>query len=205
MIRNMLVYSHIKKFIQYTIIMLFGMVIFVSCENDMKDIDRLANIKQEEEVNISKHVTVIYSDSSLVKAQMTSPEMREYTDSVRMGNIEFPKGILIIFYGPDKKETQRIKSDYAIQKPAQGLTEFRKNVVVNMQDGSVIKTEQLFYDEKNAKYYNTVPIVFDFKDSRGSLYATSFESDLNFNAIDGESMTGYIIPTENSAFPSFGN
>lgn len=173
-----------------------------ACVNDMKDIERIANIQEEEAVDISKNVKVIYSDSAQVKAELKAPEMRTYHDT--SSNFEFKKGVEIVFFGEDGEEAQRIKSDYAIQRQSVGLTEFRYNVVVTMADGSVIKTEELFHDEKGERYYNTVPIVFLFNDDRGNLQASSFTSDLDFKKIDGENMTGYYIPSQDSQFPSFG-
>ncbi|MFD1769496.1 LPS export ABC transporter periplasmic protein LptC [Sphingobacterium suaedae] len=183
------------------VLLLLGAGIFNACENDLKDVEKIANIQQEENVNISKDVTVVYSDSAIVKAELTSPELREYPDSV--GIFEFRKGVLIRFFDDTGKESQRIKSDIAKRREKDGLTEFHKNVVVNMADGSVIKTEELFYDEKKQIYYNSVPITFDFKDQRGSLQATSFISDTQFKKIDGQNMTGFYIPTGEQQFPSF--
>lgn len=73
-----------------------GALLFFSCENDLKEVDRIANIKAEENVNISKHVNVIYSDSAVVKAELTGPELREYPDST--GKFEFRKGVLVRFF-----------------------------------------------------------------------------------------------------------
>lgn len=181
---------------------MIGAILFLSCENDLREVDRIANIKAEENVNISKHVTVIYSDSARVKAELTSPELREYPDST--GSYEFKKGVVIRFFDELGKESQRVKADYAIQNSNTGLTTFRKNVVVNMSDGSIIKTEELFFDEKKEIYYNTVPITFDFKDQRGSLYALSFTSDSQFKHIEGQNMTGFFIPSGQSQMPAFG-
>ncbi|HLT86575.1 MAG TPA: LPS export ABC transporter periplasmic protein LptC [Sphingobacterium sp.] len=194
---------HIKKKLSLTIYVLLGAILFVACENDLRDVEKIANIQQEENVNISKDVTVIYSDSARVKAELTAPELREYPDSIAM--YEFQKGVLIRFFDEEGKESQRIRSEYAIQKINEGLTEFRKNVVVNMVDGSIIKTEELYFDEKKNIYYNTVPITFDFKDQRGSLQATSFISDSDFKKIDGQNMTGFFIPSSDQQLPSFGN
>ncbi|HLS95528.1 MAG TPA: LPS export ABC transporter periplasmic protein LptC [Sphingobacterium sp.] len=182
---------------------LLGAIAFVACENDLRDVEKIANIQQEENVNISKDVTVIYSDSAVVKAELTGPELREYPDSI--GLFEFRKGVLIRFFDENGQESQRIKSDMATRKEKEGLTVFRKNVVVNMADGSIIKTEELFYDEKKQIYYNTVPITFDFKDQRGSLQATSFISDTDFKKIDGQNMTGFYIPSGDQQLPSFGH
>ncbi len=172
----------------------------------MKDINAIENIQQEEAVDIYKDVKIIYSDSAIVKAQLTGPELKIYHDTTagRNNNYEFEKGLQIIFYDADGKETQRIRSDYGLQRAKEGITEFRKNVVINMADGSVIKSEEIFYDENQKIYYNTVPITMDFKDARGSLQATSFKSDTDFRNIQGENMTGFIIPSGESQIPSFG-
>lgn len=195
----------IKILLRIPLVMLCitGVYALTSCENDLKDVEKIANIKPEENVNISRHVAVMYSDSAIVKAELTAPELREYPDST--GMYEFKKGVVIRFFDATGKESQRIKADYAMQRNNEGLTVFRKNVVVNMTDGSIIKTEELFYDEKKKKYYNSVPITFEFKDERGSLQATSFISDTEFKHIDGQNMNGFYIPTSENQLPRFGN
>ncbi len=183
-----------------------GIFLFTACENEMKDINAIENIQQEEAVDLYKDVKIIYSDSAVVKAQLTGPEMKIYHDTTqgKNNNYEFEKGLQIIFYDADGKETQRIRSDYGIQRAKEGITEFRKNVVINMADGSVIKSEEIFYDENQKIYYNSVPITMDFKDARGSLQALSFKSDTEFKNIQGEQMTGFVIPSSSSNIPSFG-
>ncbi len=187
--------------IQFIFATLVGILLFYSCENDLKDINEIENIQKEEAVDISKDVRIIYSDSAVVKAELTGPELRIYHDST--GNYEFQKGLQIIFFDTEGKETQRIKSDYGVQRSTVGITEFRKNVVINMADGSVIKTEELFYDENKKEYYNSVPIFMEFTDSRGNIQATSFRSDVDFKNIRGESMTGFTIPGSDQV-PTFG-
>ncbi len=198
-----------KKYYSTPLLLLLAIGVFLlsSCENDLREVNKIENIQQEEAVDISKDVKIILSDSAVVKAQLTGPEMRVYHDTTgnKNSNYEFQKGILIIFYDSEGKESQRIKSDYGKQRVLDGITEFKKNVVVNMSDGSVIKTEELYYDEKKKIYYNEVPISFEFKDARGNLQATSFTSDTEFRNINGQNMTGFYISSGNSLLPSFGN
>ena len=194
---------HITKSLSLTLYASLGAFVFIACENDLRDVEKIANIQQEENVNVSKDVTVIYSDSARVKAELTAPELREYPDSIAM--YEFKEGVLIRFFDEKGVESQRIRSEYALQKQNEGLTEFRRNVVVNMADGSVIETEELYFDEKKNIYYNTVPITFQFKDQRGDLQATSFVSDADFKKIDGQNMTGFFVPSNDQQLPSFGN
>ncbi|MVZ64822.1 LPS export ABC transporter periplasmic protein LptC [Sphingobacterium sp. DK4209] len=198
----------IKKFhvLPLTIILL-GAILSFACENDLKDIDRIANIKKEEAVDISKHVTVIYSDSARVKAELTAPEMRVYHDTTNrnQGDYEFKKGVKIIFFDEEAKENQRITSNYAKQYAKTGIIEFRNNVVLIMENGSIVKTEELFYDEKNSKYYNTQPISIEFTDGRGHMQGTSFTSDSNFNDVEFQGSTGLYYLNSNQQLPGFGN
>lgn len=179
-----------------------GAIFFTACEPDLKEVDRIANLKKEEAVDISRHVNVIYSDSTVVKAEMSAPEMRIKHDSTQV--YEFPQGIKIIFYDKDVRETQRITSDYAIQHEAAKTTTFKKNVVVTMADGSIIKTDEIIYDEANESFYNHIPITAYFKDNRGNLQGSSFTSDKNFKKINIQNSTGVMIVKDNSMFPSFG-
>ncbi|GEM69456.1 hypothetical protein SMI01S_30620 [Sphingobacterium mizutaii NBRC 14946 = DSM 11724] len=192
----------ISRILPLTIVLL-GAILSIACENDTKDIDRLANIKQEEAVDISKDVTVVYSDSAKVKAELKAPEMRVYHDST--GNYEFKKGVLIIFFDDQAKEMQRVTSEYALQKRIEGLTEFRKNVVITKVDGTIIKTEELIYDEKNKKYYGSQPITAEYNDGRTSAQGTSFTADADFNDIRFMNGTAIHIPSADSQLPSFGN
>lgn len=191
-----------KKLSLPLLVYLLGAMLFMACENDLKDVAKVANIQDEEQVNISTDVTVIYSDSAVVKAELKSAELREYPDSI--GFYEFQKGVVIRFFDPDGSESQRVVSDYAIQRTKEGLTEFRKNVVITRADGSVIKTEELFFDEPSNKYYNTVPITFDLKDGRGAFQATSFTSDGSFKKIDGQNATALYYFSDSQQLPSFG-
>ena len=186
---------------------LLGILLFFSCENDINEVNKIENIQEEEAVDISKEVKIIYSDSATLKAQLSGPEMRIYHDTTgnRNSNYEFKKGLQIIFYDAQGVESQRIKSDYGIQRAKENIIEFKKNVVITMANGSIIKTEEFFYDQTNKKYYNTVPITFEMKDGRGNFQGTSFTSDSDFNNIKAENMFGYYLPSNQSAFPSFGN
>lgn len=164
----------------------FAMLAFVAvgvlsaCETDLKEVDRIAAIQAEEPVDISLGVTVIYSDSAMVKAEMTAPEMRYY--NTEEPYYEFQQGITIVFYDESKVETQRITSDYAIQKETEELIEFRRNVVVTRADGTVIKTEELIHDQKENTFYNHVTIIASFNEG-DNLQGDYFRSNGDFTDI----------------------
>lgn len=174
--------------------------LFTACETDLKEVDRIAAIQAEEPVDISQGVTVVYSDSAMVKAQMTAPEMRHY--NVEEPYYEFQKGVTIVFYDENSTETQRITADYAVQKEVQELIEFRGNVVITRADGSIIKTEELIHDQQANTFYNHVPIEAHFKDGRGNFMGTSFTSDATFENIEVQNATGLYLLEDGQA-PTF--
>ncbi|GGG73635.1 hypothetical protein GCM10007415_01250 [Parapedobacter pyrenivorans] len=190
----------VGKIFRMTLPASLGVILLASCETDLKEVDRIAAIQAEEPVDISQGVTVVYSDSALVKAQMTAPEMRHY--NVEKPYYEFQKGVTIIFFDDIGAETQRITSDYAIQKETEELTEFRGNVVITRADGSIIKTEELIYDQKANTFYNHVPIEAYFKDGRGNFMGSSFTSDASFENIEVQNSTGLYI-FEDGEGPAF--
>lgn len=180
-----------KNIVRFAACVSIGITLLTSCETDLKEVDRIAAIQAEEPVDISQHVTVIYSDSALVKAKMTAPEMRHY--NVEKPYYEFQKGVTIIFYDENGAETQRITADYAIQKEAEELTEFKRNVVITRADGAIIKTEELIHDQKANTFYNHMPIEAHFKDGRGNFMGSSFHADGNFENIEVQNSTGLYL------------
>ncbi len=178
---------------------LLSIMLLAACETDLKEVDRIAAIQAEEPVDISLGVTVVYSDSALVKAQMSAPEMRYY--HVEEPYYEFQKGVTIVFYDENSVETQRITSDYAIQKEAEELIEFRGNVVITRADGSIIKTEELIHDQKANTFYNHVTITVYFKDG-DNLQGDYFKSNGDFTDVYIHNSTAlhYLKPGQGPAF-----
>lgn len=163
------------------------MLLFAACETDLSEVDRIASIQEEEPVDISYGITVIYSDSARVKAQLVSEEMRQY--NVDDPYIEFQKGVTIVLYDDNGEETQRISSDYARQFEQRGITEFKQNVVVTMASGATIHTEEVIRDENENIYYNHVPLTYYSADRQSNFQGSSFRSDGNFDNIDVENST----------------
>lgn len=176
---------------------LFGMALALllglsACETDLTEVDRIASIQEEEPVDISYGITVIYSDSARVKAKLEAEEMRQY--SVEDPYTEFQKGITIILYDENGEESQRITSEYARQFDQRGITEFKNNVVVTLSSGAEIHTEEVIRDENENTYYNHVPLTYYSPDRLSNFQASSFRSDGNFENIDVENSTFLYVP-----------
>lgn len=160
--------------------------LFSSCENDLQEVERFSSQNIEDPVDISYGVTVIYSDSAVVKAQMTSPEMKHF--NTKEPYYEFPQGGLLILYDKDQQETERVTCNYAIQRENTGITELRKNVIVNRTDGLTIKSEELIWDENKNIFYSDLPVTLIRK---GTVqHGTSFWANGDFSIVEATSLVG---------------
>ncbi|QNL51218.1 LPS export ABC transporter periplasmic protein LptC [Olivibacter sp. SDN3] len=155
-----------------------ALIFFSSCENDLKEVERIANIDAEEPIDISYGVSVLYSDSAVVKAKLISTEMIKH--NVDSPFYEFPKDVLLIFYDKDKKEERRVTSKYGLYFEKKNLVELRHDVVVTMADGTIFKSEELFWDNDKRIFYNKLPLTITSPDG-SMLEGNYFEADENFD------------------------
>lgn len=169
---------HATMTFKQIMVALFFIVLSMSaCENDLKEVERIANIEAEEPIDISYGVNVIYSDSALVKAKLISSEMIKH--NIDSPFYEFPKDVLLIFYDKDKKEERRVTSKYGLYFEKKDLVELRHNVVVTMADGTIFKSEELFWDNNKRIFYNKLPLTVTTPNG-DVMEGNFFEADENF-------------------------
>jgi len=164
-------------FNQIVVLLFFTVLLLSACENDLKEVERIAHIEAEEPVDISYGVTVVYSDSAWVKAKLISSKMIKH--NIDSPFYEFPKDVLLIFFDKNKKEERRVTADYGLYYEKKDLVELRHHVVVKMADGTVFKSEELFWDNTKRIFYNNLPLTV--KTPNGDVFeGTSFEADETF-------------------------
>lgn len=158
-------------------LLLFGVsLLLLACVNDLKEIERVSSMSETPQ-DISLGVELIYSDSAVVKAKMVSSKMIHHGDT--NAYYEFPDDVLVIFYDETQKEARRVTSKYGIYREKQQLVELRNNVVATMADGTVFRSEELYWDDKRRMFYNTLPLTIT-SPSGDIVEGTSFESDEDF-------------------------
>jgi LPS export ABC transporter protein LptC len=133
------------------------MLLISACENSLNDIQKIASKEENRPISRSTGVDVIYSDSAKVKAHLTAPLMIEFEDTPKPYK-EMPKGVKIIFYDANLKETGNIVSDYAVNREKENIIEFRKNVVATNAQGQIFKSEELIYNMNTKKMYSKLPV-----------------------------------------------
>jgi len=185
------------KLFNYILFLALTGVLFISCENDLREVEKISSKAPSIKVDTTRGVTVIYSDSAVVKAKLSAPIL--YTYNTSQPKYEFVKGVTIIFFDDQQKESSRVVSDYAVRKENEKIVELRKNVVVTNIKGDTFKSEELLWDEKLKKFYSR-QLVYITKPDGTSLAGTGFESDETFLNPKIESASGTLATGDKLTF-----
>lgn len=161
--------------------------LFASCENDLKDVEKISKKISEIPVDKSIGVEVIYSDSAKVKAKLITPELLHF--KTEKPYYEMKKGIIVIFYDENRKESSRVTADYAIRRENEKVTELKKNVVATNAKGETFKSEELIWDEfKNQ--FSSNQMVSITSPNGDVLYGSGFTANQNFSPYRVRQATG---------------
>lgn len=174
-----------------------GCLVLISCENDLKDIEKISSRSTKVSADTSKGVEVIFSDSALVKGKLITPLLLHYNTATPY--YEMPNSLTVIIYDVNQQESSRIIADNGIWREDKKLIELRKNVVVTTKKGDTFKSEELFYDQAKQIFYSN-QLVNITKPDGTSIYGTQFQSDQNFDNPVINNATGSLATGNNLAF-----
>lgn len=149
-----------------------------SCENDLKDVEKIAGKGQSPQIDKSYGVEILYSDSAVVKAKVITPLL--ITHKIDSLYYEMPKGATVIFFDENQKESSRIVSDYAVLHEHTKVVEMRHNVVGTSIRGDVFKSDELIWDPRQSKpIYSTKPVTIT-QPNGNIIFGSGFSSPENF-------------------------
>lgn len=120
-----------------------------------------------------------YYSSHKMQTTVTAPVADNYT-SARQPYMEFPKGVKVVFYDEELRESSSITADYAVYYNKKKMWEARKNVVIVGETGARLLTEQIFGDEQRQKVFSVKKVTVIDPDSTVIVGKQGFESDMAF-------------------------
>jgi len=169
-------------------------MLLTACENDLKKVQQISAKELNTHVDSSIGVDVIYSDSAVVKARLTTPLLLDY--KIAKPYREMPKGIKIIFFDKNLQPQSTVVSDYAITSDGDKTITLKRHVVVNNTSGDNIKSEELVWDQVKKIIYSNQPVVLSKADGTVLNY-TNFTSNENFTDYNGQGGHGTIVTKGN--------
>ncbi|MES3016305.1 MAG: LPS export ABC transporter periplasmic protein LptC [Bacteroidota bacterium] len=171
-------------------------ILLSACENNLKDVEQISAKKLSVPVDKSTGVTVLYSDSGFVKAKMITPEYLHYKTAKPY--IEMKKGVTVIFYDPEQRETSRVRSDYAIRRENEKLVELKRNVVATNERGQTFKSEELIWDETKGRFFSNQ--LVSITSQGNTLFGNNFWANQDFSYYEIVQASGDLSLTEKQGF-----
>jgi len=170
----------------------FIVLAMASCESNFRDVQRINSVAFSP-VGRSENINLKYTDSGKVKAILVSPLMLDYSN-LEYGFNEFPRGVNVTLID-DQQKNSYIVSDYAITYADTDIIDLQGNVKITSNDGSVLATQQLYYDQKNEWFYTEKR--FKFTDGKGGmLEGPGIDFNKDFTIMNTQRNTGQINNVE---------
>lgn len=132
------------------IVTAFVVTMFFSCENNLGELQKL-NLQEKFPVGEAENFKLTYTDSTRVKAILTSPLNYDYGNQ-EFSYSEFPKGLHLDFYDDEQRKNE-VDAKYGILYNETDLIELRDSVVIKTYDGKILKTDKLYWDQKSEWIY----------------------------------------------------
>ncbi|MEN8136820.1 MAG: LPS export ABC transporter periplasmic protein LptC [Bacteroidota bacterium] len=187
--------TYIYNIVLKSIVALLGVTVLFSCENNMKEIDKLNETRINTDNNI-EGLDMIYTDSGIVKLRMKAP-LAIFHEEKEEPFKEFPKGIEVFFFKDRDTLVQNyLRANYGINYEKKDLSEVRGDVVVINDNGDTLKTEKMFWDSKKKIIYSDELVRIIQKD-QVIIGEGGFEADEDFSYYKIKNSSGDISVDDN--------
>jgi len=179
---------------KHFILILFSALIvtlFLGCESNFKEVQK-SNFSEFVPSGEAEKINLKYTDSGRITAILVSPKMMEYA-TVAFPFTDFPKGVDVTLYDKNNKRTI-ILADYATSYKSTNIIDLKGNVTISSQDGQILETDQLYFDQKNEWFFTEKS--FKFTDPKGTSNGQGIDFSKDFKVINSQKITGEIESDE---------
>lgn len=133
-------------------------------------------------------INLKYTDSGRITANLISPKMLDYA-TVEYPFTEFPNGMHLTLFDKNGKETY-IDAKYAISHKTTNIIDLQGDVKISNQNGEVLETEQLYYDQKNEWFFTEKK--FKFTSPKGVSYGEGIDFSKDFKKVNSQKISGQV-------------
>lgn len=131
----------------------------ISCSNNIKEVrDFLAD--KNLPIGVAENIKMVYKDSGNITRKILSPLVYDFSNRENHPYSEFPEGLHITkIY--ENGDSTTVKGKYAISYNKTQVSELRDQVVViNHAANYILKTSQIFWDQKNRYFLTEKQFIF---------------------------------------------
>ncbi|GAA4031530.1 LPS export ABC transporter periplasmic protein LptC [Flavobacterium cheonhonense] len=165
---------------------LFGLAV-ASCESNFKEVQKMG-LSEFTPSGDADSINLKYTDSGRITANLISPKMLDYA-TVAYPFTEFPNGMHLTLFDKNGKQTY-IDAKYAISHKTTNIIDLQGNVKISNQNGELLETEQLYYDQKNEWFFTEKK--FKFTSPKGVSYGEGIDFSKDFKKVNSQKISGQV-------------
>jgi len=129
---------------------LFLGMMFIRCQNNRDEIMAIGK-KTVMPSLVGYGLTMLYSDSSILKMKLETPEIQKFEKDIKEPVTIMPRGLFVTFYDNKGLQTSTLKGDYGVKYEYSQRMEAKRNVEVVNIKGEKLNTSHLFWDGNKKK------------------------------------------------------
>ncbi|MCF6131010.1 LPS export ABC transporter periplasmic protein LptC [Flavobacterium wongokense] len=179
-----------RNSIPFGLAILFCLAI-TGCESNFRDVQKMG-FSEFSPSGDADGINLKYTDSGRITANLVSPKMLDYA-TVQYPFTEFPQGMHLTLYDKNGKETY-IDARYAVSHKATNLIDLQDHVKISNQNGEMLETEQLYYDQKNEWFFTEKK--FKFTSPKGVSYGEGIDFSKDFKKVNSQKISGEVQSSE---------
>ncbi len=183
--------AFLKKNKVFQVVTIVAVLFFMSCESKFKEVQK-NNFLDFVPSSNADIINLKYTDSGRITAVLLSDKMLDYA-AVDFPFTEFPKGIHVTLYDKNAKKTV-VTANYAVSYKQTGIIDLQGKVKIVSQDGQILETQQLYYDQKNAWFFTERK--FKFTSPKGVSNGQGIDFSKDFKVINSQRITGEVDSAE---------
>lgn len=180
-----------KKNILFVLLLIIAGGMFLGCESNFKEVQK-NDVSEFVPSGDADKVNLKYTDSGKIKSILVSPKMLDYAN-VSFVFTEFPKGVDVTIYD-DKGKRTFIKSNYAVSYKETSIIDLQGKVKITSEEGQVLETEQLYFDQKNQWFYTEKK--YKLTDAQNGSTGQGVDFSKDFKTINSQRVQGEIESKE---------
>lgn len=186
----------IKKIIRnFNFAILISVIIIVpACTNKLEEINALTQKEDLPDMKV-KNLVTHYTANGELKVVLETPTAYKYLKK-NDGFTLFPEGLNLTFYDANRKIHSKLSAKYGIYEDKKKIAHVKDSVVLTNVNGSVLETEELYFDEASEKIYSIKLVKITDKYGFSIQGAGGFESNIDFTVYRFTDVTGFIIQQE---------
>ncbi|WP_396193771.1 LPS export ABC transporter periplasmic protein LptC [Flavobacterium sp.] len=162
-------------------------LLIVSCEGNFKEVQKMG-VSEFTPSGDADSINLKYTDSGRITANLISPKMLDYA-TVEYPFTEFPNGMHLTLFDKNGKQTY-IDAKYAISHKTTNIIDLQGDVKISNQNGELLETEQLYYDQKNEWFFTEKK--FKFTSPKGVSYGEGIDFSKDFKKVNSQKISGQV-------------